>query len=88
MSELKISEFDNRNPDGKPDEAFGYLCFSDGLRIGYAPGARGVDDWGLFIPEQPYKSRHLELAPHHITAARAFVDELRKLQPQPQQQPV
>jgi hypothetical protein len=75
MTTLAVEEFDNRMPDGDQRYHFGYLRFNDGLRIGYAPQTNGVDDYGLFIPEQPYLLQGQELTPQHLKVARAYVTE-------------
>jgi hypothetical protein len=70
MIEIKIIGFSNRGTEECP---FGYIDFTDGLRIGYAPDAEGVDEYGLFNPNQPYAVQPRELSPQHIKAAQEWV---------------
>jgi len=48
---LKVAGFDDRS-GGTLEH--GYIDFTDGLRIGYAPGTRQADELGLFDADQPY----------------------------------
>jgi hypothetical protein len=72
MSEIQVESFNSRSNDNV--HPFGYLYFTDGLRIGYAPLTDGVDEWGLFIPDQPYLLRGEELTERHVKAARTWVE--------------
>jgi hypothetical protein len=72
-AEITVDGFYNRGSDEHP---YGYIDFTDGLRIGFAPGTRDANEWGLFIPdEQPYICRGRELTPQHVFAARAYVEQ-------------
>lgn len=73
---LAVEGFDSR---GTLDAPFGYIEFSDGLRIGYAPGTRQANEDGLFDAEQPYLAQKegREPGPRHWLLATAWVrDEL------------
>jgi hypothetical protein len=68
MTALKVTGVDNRGDDKHP---FGYIYFSDGSRIGWAPGARGnvTGPYGLFIPETchaPVSGSHYVVANRHM----------------------
>lgn len=71
MSNTITIEIDGFVNQGYPDHPFGFLYFTDGTRIGYAPGTRDSDEDGLFDIRQPYltdreglmpQSQHWELA--------------------------
>jgi hypothetical protein len=71
-SKIEVTGFDSR---GTADEPFGFLDFNDGMRIGYAPGAKGPNADGFFNPEQPYALRNKELRADHVSAAQVWVKE-------------
>lgn len=74
---LTVTGFGNRGSEEYP---FGYIDFSDEMRIAYAPGAEGVDEWGLALStEQAFLMRHRELTPRHLKVARDFVTEHLRL---------
>jgi len=70
-NELKIDGFDSR---GTAEYPFGYIDFTDGTRIGYAPGTRGADVDGLFAAQQPYLTQRTGREPGaaHYTLAREW----------------
>lgn len=74
-SKPEILGFYNR---GDSENPFGFIVFTDDLRIGYAPGAIGADGDGLFGAQQPYAiaitSRRP--SPRHYTVARDWAQEL------------
>jgi hypothetical protein len=74
-AEITVDGFYNRGSDDHP---YGYIDFTDGLRIGFAPETRDANGWGLFIPDQqpyPYNVQGQELTQQHVYAARAFVEQ-------------
>jgi hypothetical protein len=72
MTKTEITDFINRGTEEHP---FGFIEFTDGLRIGYAPGARGADEDGLFNAQQPFLAEKAgaEIRASHVTAAREYV---------------
>jgi hypothetical protein len=74
VSKVEVTEFHNR---GTAEHPFGFIYFTDGMRIGYSPGARGTNEDGLFNCQQPYllEKMGLELRAAHITAATKYVRE-------------
>lgn len=77
-TKIEVDGYDSRSPDFKVP--FGYIYFTDGMRIGYSPGARQSVVDGLFICDQPYliKKKGLELRAAHVSAARKYVCETLK----------
>lgn len=75
MTKIEVTGFENR---GTVEHPFGFIEFTDGLRIGYAPGADGPDRDGLFNPQQPFLAEKAgaEIRASHVTAARKFVREV------------
>lgn len=78
MSIPKIDGFDNR---GTQDYPFGFIDFTDGTRIGYAPGTDGADADGLFSAQQPFlvalEGREPKAA--HFTLARDWARQVNGL---------
>jgi hypothetical protein len=74
-TKLKVDGFDSRM-GGET----GYIDFSDGTRIGYAPGTRQANVDGLFHCQQPYNTQKagLEPGPRHWLLASAYVRETLK----------
>lgn len=73
MPKIEVTGFDNR---GTRQHPHGFIEFSDGMRIGYAPGTRQADADGLFNCQQPHLLRDEELRAAHVTAARKYVREV------------
>lgn len=75
MSKPEILGFDNRGDSEKP---YGFIVFTDDLRIGYAPGTRDADEDGLFDAQQPYAIAITPRrpSPRHYTVARDWAQEL------------
>lgn len=72
MSEIKVDGFGNRSGDAS--HPFGYIDFTDEMRVAYAPGADGTDWWGLAgDTAQAYNMRHRTLTSKHIDVARAWI---------------
>lgn len=73
----EVESFHNR---GLREAPYGFIYFTDGLRIGYSPGSRGTDPDGLFNPQQPYliQKAGLELRQAHWSAAQKYVREVLK----------
>lgn len=70
MSVVKVAAFNNR---GTKETPFGFIEFTDGMRIGYAPSADGPNKDGLFEPEQAYALRGVDLTTRHWAVATAWV---------------
>lgn len=76
MSEIKIDGFYNRS--GDDSNPFGYIDFTDGMRVAYAPGARGTDHWGLSeVTEQAFLMRSQALTQGHVDVARSWITDNR-----------
>lgn len=77
MSEIKVEGFVNRS--GDDTQPYGYIDFTDGMRVAYAPLAgEGVDYWGVtFVTEQAYLMRDRELTSEYIDAARSWITDNR-----------
>lgn len=75
---LKIDGFINRGDDEYP---FGFIDFTDGTRIGYAPGANGADIDGLFHAQQPFTvaKEGREPTDVHFALARDWAQEVNGL---------
>lgn len=71
----EIFGFYNR---GTSENPFGFIVFTDDLRIGYAPGTIGADEDGLFDAQQPYAIAITPRrpSPRHYTVARDWAQEL------------
>jgi hypothetical protein len=74
-NKVTIDGFDNR---GTLEYPFGFIVFTDGLRVGYAPNTRGADEDGLFDAHQPYTVRLTPRrpSPTHYAVARTWAKEL------------
>lgn len=70
MSKTKVTEFVNRGSESEPH---GYIYFSDGLRIAYAPGTQGADYDGLLELDQSPSLFAASLTPGHRAIASAWV---------------
>lgn len=77
VQKVEVTGFSNRGTKERP---FGFIEFSDGMRIGYSPGSRGTNEDGLFNCQQTYlmEKQGLELRATHITAATRYVREYLK----------
>lgn len=75
---LKIDGFTNRGDDEYP---FGFIDFTDGTRIGYAPGTDGADRDGLFRAQQPFTTALEGRQPTaaHFALARDWAQEVNGL---------
>lgn len=74
VRKIEVDGYDSR---GGAEQPFGYIDFTDGMRIGYAPDT-DVDDVredGLFICRQAYAMGGKELTERHIRVAAAYVKE-------------
>lgn len=71
---VEVESFENR---GTAEHPFGFIYFTDGMRIGYSPGAHGTNEDGLFNCKQSYlrEKEGAELRAAHITAATKYVRE-------------
>ena len=69
MAEFGVAEFDLLMP------GMGFIYLSDGLRVGYAVGVKGVDEDGLFLAKQAYGELRVPGA-RHMEAARAFIQAM------------
>ncbi len=72
MSRIEVTGFENR---GTAEHPFGFIEFSDGMRIGYAPGTRQANEDGLFNADQAYLLRDKEISGLHVRLATAWVRE-------------
>jgi hypothetical protein len=72
MPKIEVTDFENR---GTAEHPFGFINFNDGLRIGYAPMAKGPNEDGLFEPDQPYSLRGVELSARHWLIATEWARE-------------
>lgn len=76
MSEIKVDGFYNRS--GDDSQPFGYIDFTDEMRIAYAPGADGTDWWGLAEDTaQAFLARTRELTSEHVNVARVWITDNR-----------
>lgn len=76
MTTIKVQNYEPRMGTEKtPETPCGYINFTDGLRIGYTPGIREANEYGLFAPAQPYAVRHRDLTPKHFAVATDYVRE-------------
>lgn len=77
-TKIEVDGYDDRS--GDPKVPFGFIDFTDGMRLGYSPGARGSNEDGLFNCNQPYsiQKRGLELRAAHVSAATKYVRETLK----------
>jgi len=75
MPKPEIDGFDNR---GSATHPFGFIVFTDGLRVGYAPNTDGSDEDGLFDAQQPYSLaiRNKRVTPTHNSVARTWAKAL------------
>jgi hypothetical protein len=71
-AKLEVDYFENQDTKEVP---FGFIYFTDGMRIGYSPGAEGTNEIGLFNAKQPYllEKEGAELRARHIALATEFV---------------
>lgn len=77
ITPLAVSDYEPRMGSG-PEHPCGFINFTDGLRIGFAPGVRQADEDGLFNCNQPYLVGDRELDARHVTLAREFVRTILK----------
>lgn len=71
-TKLEVEGFRNR---GTAERPYGFITFTDGMRIGYAPGTKGSNEIGLFNAKQPYllEKEGAELRARHIALATEYV---------------
>lgn len=67
MTKLEVTHYDNRGDD--EEAPYGYVYFSDGVRLGFAPGTSGLSNpLGLF-PSKGWgspKDSHYKLATEYL----------------------
>jgi len=73
MGELKIEDWDDRSGTDGTAESFGFVYFSDGARVGYAPGLSGQPP--VWQPRTNGGGQFREITEEHLTLARAFLEE-------------
>ncbi len=73
MAELKVESLDDRSGEVKPGpKSFGFVYFSDGARVGYAPS---LSDRPPVWHGGNESGRWTETTEKHLTLAREYLTE-------------
>lgn len=75
-TKLEIESWEDRSGQPEPNSnSFGFVYFSDGSRVGYAPGADGVGPDGLFQPGTNGNGQYRPVSRRHLVMAAALLRE-------------